>query len=36
MNPDDKHALEGALQLKETNGAKVTVISMGPPHAKAV
>src|SRR5471030_41374 len=36
MNPEDKHALEGALQLKETNGAKVTVISMGLPMAKAV
>ena len=36
MNPEDKHALEAALQLKETNGAKVTVISMGLPMAKAV
>jgi electron transfer flavoprotein beta subunit len=36
MNPEDKHALEGALQLKETNGSKVTVISMGLPMAKAV
>jgi electron transfer flavoprotein beta subunit len=36
MNPEDKHALEGALQLKETNCAKVTVISMGLPMAKAV
>ncbi|ACD54179.1 electron transfer flavoprotein subunit beta/FixA family protein [Clostridium botulinum] len=35
MNPEDKHALEGALQLKETLGAKVTVISMGLPMAKA-
>lgn len=35
MNPEDKHALEGALQLKETMGAKVTVISMGLPMAKA-
>ncbi|MBW6410493.1 electron transfer flavoprotein subunit beta/FixA family protein [Clostridium weizhouense] len=35
MNPEDKHALEGALQLKETVGAKVTVISMGLPMAKA-
>ncbi|AOR22518.1 electron transfer flavoprotein subunit beta/FixA family protein [Clostridium taeniosporum] len=35
MNPEDKHALEGALQLKETIGAKVTVISMGLPMAKA-
>ena len=36
MNPEDKHALEAALQLKETNGAEVTVISMGLPMAKAV
>ncbi|PRR82735.1 electron transfer flavoprotein subunit beta/FixA family protein [Clostridium vincentii] len=36
MNPEDKHALEAALQLKETHGAKVTVISMGLPMAKAV
>lgn len=35
MNPEDKHALEGALQLKETMGAKVTVVSMGLPMAKA-
>jgi electron transfer flavoprotein beta subunit len=35
MNPEDKHALEAALQLKETNGAKVTVVSMGLPMAKA-
>jgi electron transfer flavoprotein beta subunit len=35
INPEDKHALESALQLKETNGAKVTVISMGLPMAKA-
>lgn len=36
MNPEDKHALEGALQLKETVGGKITVISMGLPMAKAV
>ena len=36
MNPEDKHALEAALQLKETHGAKVTVLSMGLPMAKAV
>ncbi|MBN7580280.1 electron transfer flavoprotein subunit beta, partial [Clostridium beijerinckii] len=33
MNPEDKHALEGALQLKEKVGGKVTVISMGLPMA---
>ncbi len=35
INPEDKHALEAALQMKENNGAHVTVISMGPPQAKA-
>lgn len=35
MNPEDKHALEAALQLKEQNGGKVTVVSMGLPMAKA-
>ncbi|WP_244833785.1 electron transfer flavoprotein subunit beta/FixA family protein [Clostridium sp. BJN0001] len=35
INPEDKHALEGALQLKEQLGGKVTVISMGLPMAKA-
>jgi electron transfer flavoprotein beta subunit len=33
MNPDDRHALEAAIQLKEANKGKVTVISMGPPQA---
>ena len=35
MNPEDKHALEAALQLKEQHGGKVTVVSMGLPMAKA-
>jgi len=34
INPDDKMAIEAALQLKEKNGATVTVISMGPPQAE--
>ncbi|KAJ53311.1 electron transfer flavoprotein beta subunit [Clostridium tetanomorphum] len=34
INPDDKNALEEALRLKDENGAKVTVISMGPPQAE--
>jgi electron transfer flavoprotein beta subunit len=34
INPDDKNALEEALVLKENAGAKVTVISMGPPQAE--
>ncbi len=34
INPDDKNALEAALVLKENAGAKVTVITMGPPQAQ--
>lgn len=33
INPDDKNALEEALQIKEKMGGTVTVISMGPPQA---
>lgn len=33
INPEDKNALEEALVLKDRYGAKVTVISMGPPQA---
>ncbi|MDL2236716.1 electron transfer flavoprotein subunit beta/FixA family protein [Christensenellaceae bacterium OttesenSCG-928-K19] len=36
INPDDKSALEAALQLKDKHGAKVTVISMGPAQADDV
>lgn len=36
MNPFDKNALETGLQLKDEYGGRVTVISMGPPQAKAV
>jgi len=36
MNPYDLYALETALQLKETYGGKVTVITMGPPSAEEV
>ena len=35
INPEDKHALEAALQLKEAHGGKVIVVSMGLPMAKA-
>lgn len=35
INPDDKAGLEAALKLKDQYGAKVTVISMGPPQADA-
>ncbi|MGL5381396.1 electron transfer flavoprotein subunit beta [Clostridium sp.] len=34
INPEDKHALEAALRIKETSGATVTVLSMGPPQAQ--
>ena len=34
INPDDKAAIEAALQLKDQCGAFVTVISMGPPQAE--
>lgn len=33
INPDDKSGLEAALVLKESHGAHVTVITMGPPQA---
>ncbi len=34
INPVDENALEAALQLRDANGGKVTVISMGPPQAE--
>ncbi len=36
MNPDDKGGLELALRFKDQFGAKVTVISMGPPQADLI
>jgi electron transfer flavoprotein beta subunit len=33
INPDDKSGLEAALILKDEKGAKVTVLTMGPPQA---
>jgi len=36
INPYDEYALELALQMKDATGAKVSVISMGPPQAVAV
>ena len=35
-NPFDEYALEEALRLKDQEGARVTVVSMGPPQAMAV
>ena len=34
INPVDENAVEAALQLRDANGGRVTVISMGPPHAE--
>jgi electron transfer flavoprotein beta subunit len=36
MNPYDLYALETALRIREQVGGTVSVISMGPPQAKAV
>lgn len=36
MNPYDLYALETGLRLKEKYGGTVSVITMGPPQAKAV
>ncbi len=33
INPDDLHALEAAVTLKEAQGATITVLTMGPPQA---
>lgn len=33
INPDDRHALEAAVCMKETHGGNITVISMGPQQA---
>ena len=36
MNPYDLYALETALRIKESYGAEVTVITMGPPQSQEV
>ena len=36
FNPFDQNALEAALQLKDNQGARVTLLSMGPPQADEV
>ncbi len=36
FNPEDLHALEEAIKIKETLGGMVTVITMGPPKAVEV
>ncbi|PIE71379.1 MAG: electron transfer flavoprotein subunit beta [Deltaproteobacteria bacterium] len=35
INPNDKHAIEAALTLKDTHGGTVTVLSMGPPQVES-
>ncbi|QAA35229.1 electron transfer flavoprotein subunit beta/FixA family protein [Clostridium manihotivorum] len=34
INPEDKHALEAALRIKDEKGAHITIVSMGPPQAQ--
>ncbi|MDD5091576.1 MAG: electron transfer flavoprotein subunit beta/FixA family protein [Candidatus Wallbacteria bacterium] len=34
INPDDKHALELALELKSKHSGEVIIVTMGPPQAK--
>jgi len=36
LNPYDLYAIETALKIKEENGAKVNVITMGPPQAAEI
>jgi electron transfer flavoprotein beta subunit len=36
FNPEDLHALETALEIRDAHGGTVTVISMGPPKAADV
>ena len=33
INPYDEYAVEAALRLKDSNGANVTILSMGPERA---
>lgn len=34
INPFDENAIEEAIRMRDKNGGKVTVITMGPPQAK--
>ena len=36
FNPEDLHALETALEVRDAHGGTVTVLSMGPPKASEV
>jgi len=33
INPEDRHALEAGLEIKDGMGGRITVLSMGPPQA---
>ena len=33
FNPEDLHALETALELRDEYGGTVTVVTMGPPYS---
>lgn len=35
LNPDDRIGIEEAVRIKEKHGGRITVLSMGPPQAKA-
>ena len=34
VNPEDRNAVEAALQLREKHGGSITVLTMGPPQAE--
>ena len=34
VNPEDRNAVEAALQLREKRGGSITVLTMGPPQAE--
>jgi electron transfer flavoprotein beta subunit len=36
MNPDDYHAIEMALEIRDAFGGQITVLTMGPDHAADV
>lgn len=36
LNPQDANAVSAAVKMKETYGAEITLITMGPPSAEAV
>ena len=36
MNPDDAHAVETALSIRDAYGGRITALSMGPPQSAEV